>query len=562
MVKRESTQLRSSWFFSLFTRLFTALTTSLLVASLLGIGSAAFAQEPAASPAGTRGAVGSASRPLPDASLLQRPSQSTQRLVSPASLAGSEVKATRSGKSITLTQKEVARIALGESFRSKEALFNAEVGQLQMYEALKNFSFVFGAEGGVENSLANSISPQSSSLVGQDTYTTKLTLSKPMTTGTLLGLEYSRDSRRFEFVPNASNVGTATQTLDQAGITLEQKLWNNSFGTADRASIRAGAAGAAASRLGRFLDQQNVVLDAIRQFWQTYVAQETFQEALNSRERYEKLVDVVRRKNQLGYAAPGELAQVQAELELRIQNAKTQANAYLAAAEQMITLLGLEQGLELNFATAKDLPPLPNFDGVSLESLRPLKQQQQNLEKAEAGLTAAASQAWPDLALVARYYSTGADQIANIASTRVWSGNFPRSYIGLKFTYAFGESYSDKNESAKRAQRNLEQSKLDRLRRETRDRLEQIRRNVIASFAIAESAQRQRDFRERASQELQRAYTQGRTDISNLITSLNGFFDAKVALSRAIGNYQIALNEWSAAVDQLILSEGGESESN
>lgn len=52
--------------------------------------------------------------------------------------------------------------------------------------------------------------------------------------------------------------------------------------------------------------------------------------------------------------------------------------------------------------------------------------------------------------------------------------------------------------------------------------------------------------------ELNRSYTQGRTDIRNLIDAMNALNTTEVAHSRAVGDYFIALNEWAALRDELI----------
>ena len=73
-----------------------------------------------------------------------------------------------------------------------------------------------------------------------------------------------------------------------------------------------------------------------------------------------------------------------------------------------------------------------------------------------------------------------------------------------------------------------------------------------ATYAIAQSSMKQKDFFDKAVQELNRTYTQGRTDIKTLIDLMNSYFASEVQLSRAIGDYQIALNELAASRDELI----------
>ena len=87
---------------------------------------------------------------------------------------------------------------------------------------------------------------------------------------------------------------------------------------------------------------------------------------------------------------------------------------------------------------------------------------------------------------------------------------------------------------------------------EEKDKQAQAERQVTSTFAIAQSKKIQKEYREKAIQELTKSYNQGRTDIAILIDSMNKYFTSEVEYVRSIGNYQIALNEWAATRDELI----------
>lgn len=451
---------------------------------------------------------------------------------------------------LKLDQKTVAQRALDVSSQSREAFLQAELAELGPYVVNGTFDSVLSLESGFQNSKFQSFT--NTSLERTQSYITKLSYRKPFTTGTLLGVEYNRTSFKYDYSLGATST-VDKQTQDIAGITLEQNLWYNSFGTADRASIRASEAALQAARLGRFVDQQNVVLDSIRRFWGAYVAQENFRESLASRERYEKLVEAVHRKNNLGYAAPGELAQVQAELETRIQNVKRNSDTFLTVTNDLITFLQLEPGTEIEFSVPEELPPLPTLQETAAEDLRVLRRQKSLVSAAENNLTVSESKSWPLLNLVGKYYGSGLETLSTDSNNDVWSNAYPQYYYGLRFVFSFGSGSQSADISNKRAQISLEQTRLARIRAESVDNLQESKRKVVALHSIAESSARQKQYREKAAQELQRAYNQGRVDINQLITNLNLFFDARVAYSKAIGDYQVALQEWSAANDHLIL---------
>ena len=98
----------------------------------------------------------------------------------------------------------------------------------------------------------------------------------------------------------------------------------------------------------------------------------------------------------------------------------------------------------------------------------------------------------------------------------------------------------------------LENTKLDRVTKETLDQLTDSQRKVISTFAIATSIKKQKSLREKAALELQKAYKQGRADITTMITALNQYFAAEVDYSKSVGDYQTALIEYAAMQDELI----------
>src|SRR5690606_3975170 len=105
----------------------------------------------------------------------------------------------------------------------------------------------------------------------------------------------------------------------------------------------------------------------------------------------------------------------------------------------------------------------------------------------------------------------------------------------------------------RRIQRHLQETQLDRRRREFTDSENNNVRKVRAAYANALSAKKLVQFRDKAVKEITRSYNQGRSDISILIEAINRYSNAEVDFSRAIGDYQISLNEWAALRDELIV---------
>ncbi|MNK06224.1 Outer membrane efflux protein [compost metagenome] len=466
-------------------------------------------------------------------------------------------------KVIILSQRDVAELALKQGFRTKEVNLTYQQNRFPYVQTLSLYDWQLSAETGFEQDKSASLLTGNGATDSKyERYRTIASLSKPFTTGTTLGLELTRLSVKTDLGTfSTPTPPPSEQTLDSAGIILEQALLGNFFGVADRAIVNSAEASYKASEIIWTNELEEVVLEAIRLYWDTYVSQENFKEATASRDRYKQLVDSVKRKTSLGYSAPGELSQVQAEFEGREQTVKLASTAFLTNMENLVTNLDLPTGTEIQFATPKDIPPVPKLVEKKVEDLRIVKSQKLKVEAANDSLTAAKSERYPTLNLVGRAYTSGVDETSEGSYSELASGTRPKYYIGLRFAYNFGSDIQKETVITRRLQKELEETRLQRQLLQSQDSEDQAVRRVQATYAIAQSAAKQKVFREKAATELTRSFNQGRTDISILIEALNKFFSSEVVYSQAVGEYAIALNEWAAVRDELIPDDQAKNQS-
>jgi outer membrane protein TolC len=459
---------------------------------------------------------------------------------------------------VKLSQKAVAETVLKQGHKSQEANLTFLQQRFEMAKVFKDYDWSLEAEMGYEYDKLQQFSPRTVIGSSYKRWITKTTLKKPFaTTGTLFQLDYGRTSQNSYYSTLASGdplvpTGPTSLTQDLFTFTIEQKLLNNFFGYADRAKLRAAEETFKAQEVSRTDSLQTVVLDTIKAFWDAYVAKETFQEALSSRDRYKRLVGQIKQKASYGYAKPGELSQVQAEYEGQEQAVKKASTDYLAKEENLVTLLNLEPGTEVEFAVDQAIPPVPKLTPVEVEKLRLMRAQQFRANAARDQLSVSKSIAYPELNLVGKLYSSGYDETASASLSAATSGTHPKYYVGAKFVYSFGSNYQNEDILNKKVTHELEETTLARQKLEQMNLLSQAERSVQSNYAIVQSAIAQNDFRAKAAQELTRTYGQGRTPIKELIDAINNQFNTEVALSRAIGDYQIALNQWAAVRDELI----------
>lgn len=453
---------------------------------------------------------------------------------------------------LKLTQKDVAELVLKQNRSVQIVNLNSELSKSDLTKARSSYDWTVTATASGLDDRAESSSV--SGLEKSETLTNSVSIEKPLPTGTTITAEVNRASNRQTIAPTTES----STTKDSAGIKVSQDLLKNSFGKVDRALLSAAEKDFSGSQLLRTNDLQDLVLEGIRKFWKAYVTQETFQESLNSRERYKQLVTAVRRKASFGYTNPGELSQVEAEYEIREQNVKQESANYLRAIDELKTFLNIDKDQDIELSVSKDIPSLPKLVDIDFESLRSVKSKRLKLSASDDRLKAAESATLPDLSLEGRIYRTGLDDNPEGSFSELSSGTRPQYYVGLSLSHQFGSGNQKQELETKRISRTVANIELEKTLAELKDRENDLKRRAQAAYASAISTKEQTKFRERASQELSRSYNQGRTDISIFIEAMNRYFSSQINHISALGEYNTVLNEWAAFREELVTDSGAE----
>lgn len=462
---------------------------------------------------------------------------------------------------LVLTQKDVADLVLKQSLHTKEVDLKYQTYRLAPILVLDELDWTFGLEIGNQTDKSENLSAASGVVSDYDTQKmlTTLSLSKSWITGTKTTVTFGRTSNRANLDSTTITAGTTVinpATADSLGFTLEQSLWNNFFGQTHRAQIKSAEKLYQSQVVLRRGELQDAVLEGLRIYWKAYVAQENFAESLNARERYEKLSAAVKKKSSLGYSSPGELSQALAESEVRNQKVKTNSLAYLQALHELGEYLNIDKNAEVELRVPQSIPDLPLLKKISVEELRPIKSQKLKIESKEEELLYTQSKNRPVLNLVASYTGTGVDEKSTQSFNEISSGSHPNTYVGIKFAYSFGSNSAAEQELNGRLNRDLEKVKLAQQTRELENKILLAEKKVEETYQLALSYNKHKDLREKALLELNKTYSQGRTDISILIEAMNKYFESEISLVKSIGDYYIALNEWAAVRDELIPETG------
>lgn len=457
---------------------------------------------------------------------------------------------------IKLSQNKMAELVIQNSLSLKQTDLKYEQFRFAPFLVYSNFDWIWSLESGYEVDKTESLS-----LIGDyrfERYKTVASISKSLLTGTKLTFDVARTSQKRDGDSTSTTTTTSSYdqlTYDSWGVRLEQALWGNSFGAADKAKVNSAEHLYKSQTLLRSDEIQNLVLDGLRLFWDAYVAQENFKEALGARDRYLKLVSSMQKKRSMGFTLPGEVSQVQAELEAREFTVKSTSQDYLRKLETLVTFLNLPTKSEVEFEIPKVIPPIPKLNPISPNQTRFIQSQELKIKSSEEDLKVSDSKNKPVLNLVARLGASGVDESPAESVSELTRGSHPVGYIGLKFAFSFGSDFFKEEYINKKAALEFEKIKQQRNLLEFEDRQRQSQRKVEVANQLLDSISKQKEFRERALTELNRSYTQGRTDIRNLIEAMNSYFNVELTHSRAIGDYFIALNEWAALRDELIKEE-------
>lgn len=277
-----------------------------------------------------------------------------------------------------------------------------------------------------------------------------------------------------------------------------------------------------------------------------------FRESQKSLDAYKKLTDDVRRKTRLGQTTPGDLPQVLAEFELRTQAVKSAEMTFIKAKEDLITMLNLPSGSNIQFAVTSAIVPLPAAVEKNIEETRSVKSQKLKAQAAQEALNASESTDSVNVKFIGRAFSSGVSEQQDQAFQQLTTGTRPQYYAGVRVEYNFGSNIQEETVLSRKMSRDLENTRLRRQLAEANDQLDQTARNLKVSYEIAQSAASQKKFLQQAYNELKKSYDQGRTDISVLIGAINRYFDGEIAFSQALGNYSVSQAEWLASRDELV----------
>ncbi|MCB9026285.1 MAG: TolC family protein [Bdellovibrionaceae bacterium] len=384
-----------------------------------------------------------------------------------------------------------------------------------------------------------------------------LGLNKTFLTGTMISVNFQRQSRQSVLNPlvTTNNPSFANaRTADRLSVNLSQDLWQNAFGKNFQRAVESGAMLSSKADLNKLEQLEELTLQTLKTYWSTYVAKENLKSSLAAKQRFEDLTKTVRSKTRLGYSNPGELNISLAELEEKKQKVKRDSALFIEKMRELFRLLNKPLPEDLQFSVNKDIPSPQELPKHQIDKLREIEIINLNLKIAENNLLVKKNKYQPELKISAEATFTGADEKPQESWRETLGGDRPVYSTGLTLKVPL-QSRSLQGEIKELLYtRDKTRIELKIAEDKLKNKIANLYDNVMANYMIAKSFEESHAFRQKAASEIEKAYRQGRSDISVLVQAFNALSETEAQKIKIIGDYHISLNELAASLDSLILS--------
>ncbi len=449
-----------------------------------------------------------------------------------------------------LKPQDVVDAVLTKSLNAERITLDAQNDFVLMERALGVFDYSLKGKAGYEYQEAENLSGFANPL--DKTLTTELGLLKKTSLGANFEFGYLHQSQ--SSVLNAITAATRgpSVTLDAVHLQWRQSLWANAFGFTDRTELAVARQRFKASDLNKQESTEELVLKALRLYWETYVAQTKLKDSITARTMYKNLIGVVQKRGRFGLDKGGEYAQVMADYTAADNDVKTASYEYLDKLKQLETLMQDNFSEDMEFQVSDLVPPIPRFEKKGTEDLRPVKLAKISLDNSELLNQAVKSRNRTEVDLVTKAVSTGVDSRASAAYSELIGGTRPTYYVGLEFKTPLDSSAARANLAEARVAYGRETLNFKEVKQNTENRLGLLERQLEQTFAGANGAIEVEKFRQQTVREQEVEYRQGRLPLRDLLETYRRFFDAQTQRVKAIGNYHVTLNEMAAQRDELV----------
>lgn len=360
-----------------------------------------------------------------------------------------------------------------------------------------------------------------------------LGVTKKFSTGTLISLNGKSTNNNYESPSTGTNPETSNSSL---GISLSQSLWKNFFGTATRIRREREEAVGLAETLSLDLQRRGVLIEAEASFWDYVVAQEDLKLKEENFERAKKLDRWTSGRVNNGISDRSDLMNVKALMSLReleLQNSRDQLKTEEVRLRQNLDLAEGEATPQLQANLAEPRPYVDQLlkqkNVISIEAYLSVLQAKGKKLVAEE----VSDSFKPDLALVGGYTTTAYDASGHEALKDVTKTDYPRTYVGLNFTWLFDTSAKKAQVASYRKDALVAQYTAEKKQAEGKTAwTEHLRKFKVAQESV-KTLEKIADYQKQRVKAEQDKFSKGRTITTNVVTAETDSAEADVNYLKA-----------------------------
>ena len=294
---------------------------------------------------------------------------------------------------------------------------------------------------------------------------------------------------------------------------------------------------------------EDLALEALRQYWKTYLVWMTYTQSKAGLKIYHKLVRQTNNKKKYNFLRPGERPQILAEYEKLKQNTDKQKQIYESEKHTLFLYLKKEPHLYTVNFKEDSIQKLPLFKKINLESTRTIKIQKKQILAKELRLKSSKARLFPNINfLIKGAYIPGGDNRENLEFSNKHS--FYETGVSLKWLL-YSKSATEK---LKQQKYDIEDSKIDMeiLKQKLKNKLDLLEKEILTSYRNINRAKKANTYRKKAFREIRKSFERGQVDIFQLITTENQLRESEVRKKEAQMEYSLLVSQFLALKDELV----------
>ncbi len=323
------------------------------------------------------------------------------------------------------------------------------------------------------------------------------------------------------------------------GLSLQQSLWKDSFGSATRLRHSREVTVNKVEKLSYELQKRSALIQAESDYWDYLVAQDDMKLKKANLDRAKKMESWTRNRVYNGISDQADLLQIQALVssrELQLSTATDDAESTAVRIRENLDLKTGEAVPELTSSLLESRPyveeSLKKTGMIRIDNYLTFLDAELKKKLAEEVTDALR----PDLSLIGRYSTSSYDVDYSTMQNNITKTDRPVTFVGLSFSWMFGSDAVSAQSSSARKEALAAQYRADQAKLTGENAwLEYVRKYQITKQNVLTLEKIAKLQSERSKQE-QLKFSKGRTITSNVVTAETDSAEAEVTYLRAKSN--------------------------